>query len=182
MGTVGLLKPAPTQGRETSTRVAPRDNRLVIYADTHFYQHRHIPHLTKAGRTYLVTFCTRKRSSLPPEARDEVLAACIRLHDSICWLDSLVVMPDHVHLIVAPSEGFTLDCVVGRMKGASSFRVNGLLRRRGALWQRDSFDHLIRHDESLQKKREYIANNPVRAGLVADWREYKWFWRSCDAV
>ena len=158
----------------------PRENRFVIYADTHFYQHRHIPHLIKLGRTFYVTFCTRNRFTLPPEARDEVLASCIHDHQSLCWVDCFVVMPDHAHIIVMPYENVTLDRVIGRIKSASSYRINRLLGRRGTLWQRDSFDHLIRHDESLHEKREYIANNPVRTGLVNDWRDYKWFWRSCD--
>jgi REP element-mobilizing transposase RayT len=152
----------------------------VIYADTHFYQHRHVPHLIKEGRTFFVTFCTHERVSLPAEARDKALASSIHDHQVLCWVDSVVVMPDHVHLIVAPYENSTLDRVIGRIKSASSYRINRLLGRKGRLWQRDSFDHLIRHDESLHEKREYIANNPVRAGLVNDWREYKWFWRACD--
>lgn len=97
-------------------------------------------------------------------------------------MDSVVVMPDHVHLLVAPYDAYTLDRVIGRIKSASSYRINRMLERTGPLWQRDSFDHIIRHDESLYEKRDYIANNPVRAGLVSDWREYKWFWRSSDLV
>jgi REP element-mobilizing transposase RayT len=129
---------------------------------------------------YFVTFCTRDRLFLPSAARDEVFVSCIHDHHVFCWMDRFVVMPDHVHLIVAPYENSTLDLVIGRIKSASSYRINRLLKRSGALWQRDSFDHLIRHDESLTEKREYIANNPVRAGLVKDWRDYKWFWRGCD--
>lgn len=30
-------------------------------------------------------------------------------------------------------------------------------------WQRDFFDHRLRHDESLAEKFEYICQNPVRA-------------------
>jgi len=152
----------------------------VIYADTHVYQHRHLPHLIKAGRTYFITFCTRERFCLPDKARDEAFVSYVHDHETLCWIDSFVVMPDHVHIIVAPYERSTLDQILRRIKSGSAYRINRLLGRRGSLWQRDSFDHLIRHDESLHEKREYIANNPVRAGLVSDWREYKWFWRSSD--
>jgi REP element-mobilizing transposase RayT len=148
----------------------------VIYGDTHFYQHRHLPHLVKAGKTFFVTFCTRNRLCLTAEARDFVLASCIHDHERLCWIHCVAVMPDHVHLITTPFERTTLDAVIRRIKSASAFRVNRLLGRTGALWQRDSFDHQIRSDESLSAKCEYIANNPVRAGLVSDWREYKWFW------
>ena len=33
-------------------------------------------------------------------------------------------------------------------------------------WQRNYFDHRVRPDEGLQKKTDYIRQNPVRAGLV----------------
>ncbi|HEY2829546.1 MAG TPA: transposase [Thermoanaerobaculia bacterium] len=154
----------------------------MIYDGSHLYQHRHIPHLIRAERMYFVTFCTRDRFSLSAGSRDEVLASCVHDHQTLCWIDSFVVMPDHVHLLVAPYETCALEHVVGRIKSASSYRINRLLERSGPLWQRDSFDHIVRHEESLAEKRDYIANNPVRAGLVKDWREYRWFWRSADHV
>ena len=39
-------------------------------------------------------------------------------------------------------------------------------------WQRNFFDHRLRHDESEAEKFEYICQNPVRAGLIEmedDW-------------
>ena len=35
-------------------------------------------------------------------------------------------------------------------------------------WQRDFFDHRLRHNESLNEKADYILMNPVRASLVTD--------------
>jgi hypothetical protein len=35
-------------------------------------------------------------------------------------------------------------------------------------WQKEFFDHLLRSDESYSEKWNYVKNNPVRAGLVAD--------------
>jgi len=42
----------------------------------------------------------------------------------------------------------------------------------GIHWQRDFFDHRLRHDESEGEKAEYILQNPIRAGLIEadeDW-------------
>jgi len=39
-------------------------------------------------------------------------------------------------------------------------------------WQRNFFDHRLRHDESEDEKANYIRQNPSRAGLVEtsqDW-------------
>jgi REP element-mobilizing transposase RayT len=88
----------------------------------------------------------------------------------------VIVMPDHVHLIVMPYENSALAAVLRRMKGASSWFVNRHLATRGTVWQRESFDRIVRSEESLEAKREYLLNNPVRAGLVARWGAYPWFW------
>ena len=44
----------------------------------------------------------------------------------------------------------------------------------GICWQRDFFDHRLRDDESFDEKAAYIRNNPVRAGLVSDTRDWPW--------
>jgi hypothetical protein len=51
-----------------------------------------------------------------------------------------------------------------------------LARQEGIAWQRDFFDHRLRHDESLTEKWNYIRENPLRKGLSAtpdDW-PYQW--------
>ena len=45
------------------------------------------------------------------------------------------------------------------------------------VWQEESFDHVLRCSEGLDAKVEYVLQNPVRKGLVADWREYPWNWQ-----
>jgi putative transposase len=40
------------------------------------------------------------------------------------------------------------------------------------LWQPGFFDHVLRNDESYAQKWEYIRDNPVRAGLVAEWHQW----------
>jgi hypothetical protein len=37
----------------------------------------------------------------------------------------------------------------------------------GIQWQRNFFDHRLRHNESKAEKYDYICQNPVRAGLAA---------------
>jgi hypothetical protein len=42
----------------------------------------------------------------------------------------------------------------------------------GIVWQRDFFEHRLRHDESRREKADYILQNPVRKKLVErpeDW-------------
>jgi hypothetical protein len=39
-------------------------------------------------------------------------------------------------------------------------------------WQEGAFDRLLRRDEFIGSKWIYIRDNPVRAGLVAEWKEW----------
>ncbi len=89
-------------------------------------------------------------------------------------------MPDHVHLIVTPLySGDTLHSIAEithGIKGASAHKINRLLNRSGQVWQRESFDRVLRREESIRVKVEYMIQNPVRAGLVKAAAEYRWLW------
>ncbi len=39
-------------------------------------------------------------------------------------------------------------------------------------WQRSFYDHALRTDEDLVHTARYVLANPVRAGLVHDFRDY----------
>jgi len=92
-------------------------------------------------------------------------------------------MPDHVHMIFTPlidyerMEVFSLARIMDGIKGASAHKINKSLGRRGRLWQAESFDHVLRSSESLDAKIKYVLSNPVRRGLVRNWRDYPWIWK-----
>jgi REP-associated tyrosine transposase len=91
-------------------------------------------------------------------------------------------MPDHAYMIFLPlfdekNELFTFEEILGPIKGASSHSVNKALQRQGHVWQDESFDHVLRSEESLDAKIEYVRQNPVRRGLVARPEDYKWLWQ-----
>jgi hypothetical protein len=62
------------------------------------------------------------------------------------------------------------------LKGTSARSVNKLLNSSGPVWQEESFDHVLRSQESFEEKLEYIRQNPVRRGLVRKPEDYKWLW------
>jgi len=62
------------------------------------------------------------------------------------------------------------------LKSTTAHRINKLLHRSGPVWEEESFDHVLRSDESLKQKCEYIRQNPVRAGLVQKPEDYRWRW------
>jgi REP element-mobilizing transposase RayT len=92
-------------------------------------------------------------------------------------------MPDHVHMIFTPlidyerTEVCSLAKIMDAIKGASAHKINKILGRKGRVWQPESFDHVLRSSESLDAKIEYVLSNPVRRGLVRNWRDYPWVWK-----
>jgi len=142
---------------------------------------RRLPHLQKADCDLFITFCAGTLAPLPAAARDLVLGHCLREHGERIRLYAVVVMPDHVHLLLTPrrdSEGwpFPLVDILQCMKSATAHRINKLLHLSGPVWEEESFDHVLRSDESLKEKCEYIRQNPVRRGLVQRPEEYHWLW------
>jgi REP-associated tyrosine transposase len=149
---------------------------VPVADDTTAYRRR-LPHLQRSGTTYFVTFCTLERRVLTPSERDIALNCCVHDHRTTYWLHCAVVMPDHVHMIFTPYD-YALAIIMKRIKGVSARFINRADQRKGTVWQGESFDHILRSDEDLMKKAEYVCNNPVRAGLVATIDDYPWIWRS----
>jgi putative transposase len=123
---------------------------------------------------YFVTFCVHRRAS--SLANEDVHSAFITfanraLHEFNIAVGRYVLMPDHVHLFVCGGDDFLLGRWIGTLKQALS---RGISRSKPTtqVWQEGFFDHVLRNDESMSQKWEYIRQNPVRAGLVErseDW-------------
>jgi putative transposase len=79
-------------------------------------------------------------------------------------------MPDHLHLLLAGEENSSLKDFMKIFKQRSGFYFKQ--RYNAPLWQPSYYDHVSRKEESLEEVARYIFENPVRKGLVDDWREY----------
>jgi hypothetical protein len=74
-------------------------------------------------------------------------------------------MPDHFHLIITPEERIPLEKAVQYIKGGyatAARRELGL----SEVWQPKPTNHRIRDAADYEKHRDYIFDNPVRAGLT----------------
>lgn len=143
--------------------------------------HRRLPHYQTASGALFVTFRTFGDLALSDSARDLVLRHCLYDHGKRIDLSAAVVMSNHVHLLfwaLRDQAGwpFPLVDIMQSLKGSSAHTLNKLLHRAGPVWDEESFDHVLRSDESWQQKREYIRQNPVRAGLVTSPETYRWLW------
>jgi REP element-mobilizing transposase RayT len=128
-----------------------------------------------------VSFRVGGPNVLPESTRDIVLKHCLHDHETKAHFHAVVVMPDHVHLLLTPMRSPNGDLhslieILQAIKSVSARNVNKALNRRGPLWQEESFDHVLRSNESVVQKREYIRQNPVRRGLVRKPEDYPWLW------
>lgn len=141
---------------------------------------RNLPHYQKDNRILFITYSTWHRWVLPGVARDLALESCVRANGRKYQLYAAVVMPDHAHLICLPlmdeDGSISIPEIMRTIKSESAHRINKVLGRTGRVWQDESFDHVLRGDESLRKKVLYVLENPVRAGLVARPADYRWVW------
>ncbi|MGA2690421.1 MAG: transposase [Candidatus Korobacteraceae bacterium] len=77
-----------------------------------------------------------------------------------------VVMPDHVHLLITLSDQLTIEQAMQLIKGRFSYRVKKEHGYSGEVWQRGFWELRVEDQDSFARHREYIAQNPVRKGLV----------------
>lgn len=134
----------------------------------------------------------------PTWLKDDRVAAIVaeKLHEadaSTIRLDAYCLMSNHIHLVFAPlltraaltetydeaghlqfeSEYPGLAQIMKSIKGVSARACNQVLVRTGSFWERESFDHMIRPGRFIKTVR-YVLNNPVKAGLVNSWEEWRW--------
>ena len=133
----------------------PRVRRRRLDHTTHF--------AGRFGAVYFVTLCCQRRGSnqLCEDTTASVLFDTARIyHERGGWnLDLLLLMPDHLHALIGIDGRASLSQLIRDFK-----RITAKLS--GVGWQRNFFDHRLRHDEKLTEKFAYISQNPVRAGLV----------------
>jgi REP element-mobilizing transposase RayT len=147
-----------------------------------FYR-RNLPHLQRDFKPHFITFVTKRRWVLPDWAREVALSSCCHDHRKRYELYAAVVMPEHVHVILTPliderrHQIFSLIEIMRGIKGASGRKIGQRIARSGAVWQEESFEPVLRSSEGLDAKVEYVLQNPVRRGLVEDWRQYRWAWQ-----
>ncbi|MBS1794331.1 MAG: hypothetical protein JSS81_10780 [Acidobacteria bacterium] len=110
-------------------------------------------------------------------------------------LKAFTIMSNHVHAVFAPflnfrslrevagsnplkfeSEAPTLGAIMQSLKGYTAYEANKILNRNGKFWETESYDHEVRNAEELNRIIRYVLNNPVKAKLVKDWRDWPWNW------
>ena len=132
-----------------------------------------LPHWRMDGSTYFVTW-RLAASQVPLRGEEKTLVADAIIHFSRVRYDvvAYVIMDDHVHVLVTPAEGISLQGIVHNWKSFTANRLQRNFARLGKIWQGEYFDRIVRDEHELMEKINYILNNPVKRW--PELAEYKW--------
>jgi putative transposase len=89
-------------------------------------------------------------------------------------LHEFVVMPDHFHLIITPTEEVSLEKAIQYIKGGFSFRAKRELGYPFSVWQESYTNHRIRDAQDYAAHVRYVHDNPVEARLARKPSEYRY--------
>ncbi|MBI2058972.1 MAG: transposase [Nitrospirae bacterium] len=128
----------------------------------------------RQGHAFSLTLCTADRAKHLERAElvDVFVPLLRRAADSLCAeVFAYCFMPDHLHLLLrCPAGGDVVEFV--RMFKILTTHEGRKVGVPAPLWQRSFYDHALRLEESIEKVARYIWENPVRRGLVSDYRRF----------
>lgn len=84
-----------------------------------------------------------------------------------------VLMDNHYHLVLRQEKGSISRFMQLLNQGYSKY-YNKRYQRTGTVYGKRFSDYVIKDQRYLRKLIQYIANNPVRAGIVKSAAQYKW--------
>ncbi|MFH1838509.1 MAG: transposase [Candidatus Kuenenbacteria bacterium] len=135
---------------------------------------------------YFVTICIKDRKCLLGNIINEkiilnelgrIVKKCweeIIIHYPNIELDEFIIMPNHLHGIIfitddlvrvqnfEPLQENKYQHIISGSIGAiiRGFKIGVKKIYRQSIWQRNYYEHIIRNENSLEKIRNYIYNNP----------------------
>jgi len=114
-----------------------------------------------------------------PEISD-IIQCSLFYHDGKKYdLVAFTLMPNHVHLILTPLKNinqtdYSISGIMHSIKSYSAKKCNQILKQEGQFWYHENFEHTIRDNNDMQRCLDYVINNPVKAGLVEEWTDWKY--------
>jgi putative transposase len=125
---------------------------------------------------YFITACTFDRKEIlnNTEIHETFCCFCKEGLKRNIFIGRYVLMPDHLHLFASfPDSPHVLSNWVKSLKNKLSQQFR-LKKIPAPHWQKGFFDHVLRSQESYDKKWMYVFQNPVRAKLVSDASAWKY--------
>ncbi len=135
------------------------------------------------GHSYYLTIVTHRRNSILIDNIDE-------LHESFreskryykYRINAIVILPEHLHMIITPSNVKDYPKIVRAIKYNFSIKVQqdeeqSMARYKKGLnpiWQKRYYEHTIRDEKDYLRCLEYMKNNPIKHGLVENLEDWKY--------
>lgn len=175
--------------KDDSPELAAYEQRFQEFRRQWFVKFEDILHKEETGPTWL-----------KDERVAKIVADALHYRDGKVYrLDAYCIMSNHVHVVFTPvlsatelreillpdglrfaSQNPPLDRIIKSLKGYSAWEANNEIGRKGAFWQRESYDHVVRDNAEFARIVSYVLNNPVKVGLVKEWQEWKWSYKRED--
>ncbi len=91
-----------------------------------------------------------------------------------CQIHAYVLMTNHVHLLVTPTEKYAISEMMQALGRRYVTYINRTYGRTGTLWEGRYKASLVDSDGYLLNCMRYIELNPTRASMVQHPGEYQW--------
>jgi REP element-mobilizing transposase RayT len=119
--------------------------------------------------------CAMRKPSIADMVQGSLLIFDSDRYRLLAW----VVMPNHVHVLFQPENGWTVARIVAAWKRFTARKICDDRRDRGEcsvapVWHREYWDRFIRDQRHFGQTVEYIHLNPVKAGLVVTAERWPW--------
>jgi putative transposase len=134
--------------------------------------------------------CALREPAIAAMVQNSLLFFDAQRYRLLAW----VVMPNHVHVLFQPINGFTVAKIVASWKKFTARKIcdfrratagNANLRSANLpigdinnpsnrVWHREYWDRFMRNEQHLQQAIEYIHQNPVKAGLATKAEDWPW--------
>lgn len=87
---------------------------------------------------------------------------------------SLAQNKKNIPLVKDRESFYNLSEIMHGIKSFSAHEINKKMGTRGSVFQPENFDRIIRDENEYYEKINYLANNPVKSGLVEHPHDYRW--------
>ncbi|MEE9169127.1 MAG: hypothetical protein V3U73_05140, partial [bacterium] len=139
---------------------------------------------TRSDCEFFFTICVHRENGSPfynEKLAKAVIGALLWRRQHHKWiLPCYCLMPDHLHFIVqlpvhqiryidAGARGIVPEGILDHIGNFKKYTTTQIWWEKGgvgSLWQKSSYDRVIRYNNSADFVVRYILNNPVRKGLV----------------
>lgn len=115
---------------------------------------------------YFITVCTHEKKCIFGTPKNlsfsgKIVFECIKKIEEVfpgVFVDASIVMPNHIHLILANENNKDINLVIAQLKSAATRKIRRILPGQ-KVWQRSFHDHIIRNQREYEEIWKYVTYN-----------------------